>query len=74
VYEIPVSESIGLYVPQAWRSIDALDGSTSVPVTTFAMCYVSAIIAAVVTATKQIITGDLSIVIASGDMMDVKLT
>lgn len=74
MYEIPVSESIGLYVPQAWRSIDALDGSISVSVTPFAMCYVSAIIVAAVTASKQIITGDLSSVIASGDIMHAGLT
>lgn len=74
MYEIPVSESIGLYVPQAWRSIDALDGSISVSVTPFAMCYVSGIIVAAVTASKQIITGDLSSVIASGDIMHAGLT
>ncbi len=59
MYEIPVPESIEVYVPQAWRSVDALDGSTSVSVTPFAMCYVTGIIAATVTAAKQIITGDL---------------
>jgi len=56
VFEITVPESIGAYLPHAWSSIDEFDGSTSVSVTPFAMFYASALIAAAITASKQIIT------------------
>lgn len=58
IYVIPVAESIQPYIPLTWSSLNERDGSTIVSITPFTLFYASAILACVLTATKQIITGD----------------